>query len=367
MRHKINYAGPSITAHEVAAVNYAVQHGFYQNYRVDTQKLEEKICEVLGVKYALTTNCCTSAIHLGLALLDLKPGDEVITTDSTCIASALPIVYTGATAVFVDVDPDTWCLSPAAIAKAVTPRTRAIVVVHWNGHPAAMDEIMAIAGKHNLQVIEDGAPSLGAEYKGRKVGTIGMCGCFSFQGAKVAIGGQGGVFVTNDEGVYKKAVILASLGRTDSVRQYWSDYVGFNYGMPNLPAALARAQVERLDELVAMKRTIWSWYEEGLAGFDRVKLIREAAGTKSTYCYPPMLIRASVKRTREEILDELRKDNIDARPTQPRVSKMPMFQCRFPNPESQQVEDRGVLLPGAFNVTREDIAFVCQRLREVVR
>jgi perosamine synthetase len=283
------------------------------------------------------------------------------------VASAIPIVYCGATGVFVDVDPETWCLSPAAIRKAITPKTKAILVVHWNGHPAEMDEIMAIAKEHNLRILEDGAPALGAEYKGRKVGTLGDVGCFSFQGAKVAIGGQGGALVTNDSRIHEMAGILASYGRTDSVMQYWSDYVGYNYTMPNLPAALALAQVGRLEELVAKKREIWSWYEEGLAGFDKVKLIQEAKGTRSTYCYPPMLIREAVKRSREEILAELRKDNIDARPAQPRLSPMPMFQSRFENPESQKVEKCGVLLPGAFNVTRDDIAFVCQRLREVIQ
>lgn len=367
MRPKINYAGPWITAHEVEAVKEAVQNGFYQNYRVHAKQLEERLCQFLGVKHALATNSGTAAIHLAVAAAGIKPRDEVITTDSSCVASAIPIVYVGATAVCVDVDPDTWCLSPEAVRKAITPRTKAILVVHWNGHPAAMDELMVIAREHDLKVIEDAAPALGAEYKGRKVGTIGAAGCFSFQGAKVAIGGQGGALVTDDPKLFEMAGILASYGRTDSARQYWSDYVGFNYTMPNLPAALAHAQLGRIDELVAKKREIWRWYCAGLADFDRVKLIHEAPGTQSTYCYPPMLIGDSVQRTREEILAELRKDNIDARPAQPRVSLMPMFQNRFPNPESAKVEARGVLLPGAFNVTREDIAFVCQRLREAVK
>lgn len=367
MRPKINYAGPWITAHEVAAVNEAVQNGFYQNYRVHAKRLEERLCEYLGVKYALATNSGTAAIHLAVAAAGIQPGDEVITTDSSCVASAIPIVYVGATAVCVDVDPDTWCLSPEAVRKAITSRTKAILVVHWNGHPAAMEEITTVAREHGLKVIEDSAPALGAEYRGQKVGTIGVAGCFSFQGAKVAIGGQGGALVTNDPQLFERAGILASYGRTDSKMQYWSDYVGFNYTMPNLPAALAHAQLGRIDELLAKKREIWSWYREGLTDFDLVKLIHEAPGTRSTYCYPPLLLRESVKRSREEILAELRQDNIDARPAQPRVSLMPMFENRFPNPESAKVESRGILLPGAFNVTREDIAFVCQRLREVVK
>lgn len=366
MRAKINYAGPSITAKEEEYVLDAVRNGFYANYRRHSKLLEESICALLGVKYALATNSCTAAIHLALLALDIGPGDEVITTDSTCVASALPISYTGATGVFADIDPKTWCLDPAAVRKAITPKTKAILVVHWNGHPAEMDEIMAIAREHKLKVIEDGAPSLGAEYRGKKVGTIGELGCFSFQGAKVAVGGMGGVLVTNDETLLKRAQVFASYGRTDSKMLYWSDEVGFNYTMPNLPAALALAQVERLSELIASKRRMFAWYEEFLAGAPRLRLIKEAPGTFSTCCYPPLEIAADARVNRAALIAALKQDNIDIRPAQPRCSGMPMFERRFPNPLGEVVETRGLILPSAFNLTREDVAFVCDRLRALV-
>ncbi len=366
MREKINYAGPSITAKEEEYVLEAVRNGFYSNYRRHTQLLEGSVGDLLGVPHALATNSCTAALHLALLALDIGPGDEVITTDSTCVASALPIAYTGATGVFVDVLPDTWCLDPEAVRRAVTPRTRAILVVHWNGHPAAMDEILAIAAEYKLKVIEDGAPSLGAEYKGRKVGTMGEFGCFSFQGAKVAIGGMGGMLVTHDQALIRRAQVLASYGRTDSKMMYWSDEVGFNYGMPNLPAALALAQVERLPELIASKRRMFAWYEELLAGAPRMRLIREAPGTLSTCCYPPLEIAPDARLGRAALITALKGDNIDIRPAQPRCSGMPMFERRFPNPVAEGVETRGLILPSAFNLTREDIAFVCERLKALV-
>lgn len=366
MRKKINYAGPSITMADADAVKDAVLNGFYENYRVHAKRLEDKLAEILEVKYVLATNSCTAALHLAVAGLGLGEGDEVITSDSSCVASAIAIAYVGATAVFVDVDPNTWCLSPAAVRDAITPKTKAILAVHWNGHPAAMNEIMEIARKNNLFVIEDAAPSLGAQFRGTKVGTIGDVGCYSFQGAKVAIGGQGGALVTNNETVYELAKCLASYGRTDSKMQYWSDYVGWNYTMPNLPAALAHSQVQRLEELIDFKRTMFEWYREGLAGVDSVKLIQEAEGTRSTCCYPPLLLNEGVRRTREEILTALREDNIDARNAQPRISRMPMFEQRYQNPESERVESRGIILPSAFNLTHDDIAFVCKRVRELV-
>jgi perosamine synthetase len=365
-KEKINYAGPWITEKEIEAVSEAVKNGFYQNYRFHAKSLETMLCSILNIKHALATNSGTAAIHLALLSLGLNAGDEVITTDSSCVASAIPIVYCGAIPVFVDVDPDTWCLSPASVRKAITEKTKAILVVHWNGHPAAMDEIMEIAIEKGLSVIEDGAPALGAEYKGRKVGTIGAVGCFSFQGAKIAIAGMGGAVVTNNSDAYEKMCIYASYGRTDSQKLYWSDYVGYNYNMPNLPAALATAQVRRLDELLKKKREIWDWYVQGLADFPNIKLIGEARDTRSTYCYPPLLIKESVKRSRNDILEDLQRENIDARPAQPRLSLMPMFQSRFENCESDVVEQRGILLPAAFNVTKEDIGFVCSRIRELV-
>ncbi len=366
MRDKINYAGPSITAKEEEYVLDAVRNGFYSNYRRHAKLLEESVCALLGVKYALATNSCTASIHLALLALGIGAGDEVITTDSTCVASALPIAYTGATGVFVDVDAKTWCLDPSAVREAITPKTKAILVVHWNGHPAEMGEIMSIAREHHLQVIEDGAPALGAEYQGRKIGTMGEVGCFSFQGAKVAIGGMGGVFVTNDEALLQSAQTFASYGRTDSEMMYWSDYVGFNYTMPNLPAALALAQVERLPELISKKRQMAAWYEEFLAGVPRLRLINEAPGTFSTCCYPPLEIAADSHLNRSDLIAALKQDNIDIRPAQPRCSGMPMFERRFPNPVGEVIETRGLILPSAFNLTREDIAFVCQRLRALV-
>lgn len=366
MRHKINYAGPSITEVEEKYVLDAVRNGFYANYRRHANLLEEKVCELLGVKYALATNSCTASIHLALLALGVGPGDEIITTDSTCVASALPIAYTGATGVFVDVEPSSWCIDPAAVRRAITPQTKAILVVHWNGHPANLGEIMAIAQENNLKVIEDGAPSMGAEYFGRKVGTFGEFGCFSFQGAKVAIGGMGGLLVTNNEELLHRAQVFASYGRTDSQMMYWSDYVGYNYTMPNLPAALALAQVGRLPELISIKRRLMTWYDEFLSDAPRMRLIKESSGTFSTYCYPPLELAADSRLNRDNLIAVLKEDNIDIRPAQPRCSGMPMFSRRFPNLVGEVIEARGLILPAAFNLTREDVAFVCTRLRELV-
>jgi perosamine synthetase len=361
MNKKINYAGPWITNAEIEAVIEAVKNGFYENYKKDTQSLEDKVKSITGAKYALATSSCTSSLHLACAALQLGDNDEVITTDSSCVASALPILYTGAKAVFVDVDETTWNISPKQIENAITEKTKAILVVHWNGNPAEIDKICSIAKNNNLAVIEDCAPALGASFNGTKVGTFGDIGCFSFQGAKVAIGGQGGILVTNSSDLYNRAKILGSYGRTDSKMQYWSDYIGWNYGMPNLPAALARAQLERLDELIAKKRKIFEWYSENLNSLSEVSLIKECEGAYSTYCYPALDIK-SKKIQRSNLINFLAQFGIDSRPAQPRISKMPMFSQRYENEVCQNIEDYGLILPSAFNLEEEDINFVCQKI-----
>jgi perosamine synthetase len=327
-----------------------------------TEKLEEALCAMFGAKHTIALNSGTAALHLACAALDMRPGDEVITNDNSCAATGFALLCIGASPVFVDVDPRTWCLNPEAIRAAVTPRSRAIMACHW----AAMDEILEIAEQHGLAVIEDAAQTLGSEYRGGKVGTLGQISCFSLQGAKVAVAGMGGVAVTNHDDMAEKMRILASYGRTDSVVQYWSDYVGFNYTMPNLPAALALAQVEGLDELIAKKRQIFEWYEPHLGDCDKFELIREAPGTGSTYCYTCALLSPLAMMAREPLPEALRKDNIDSCPAQPRMSGFPMFERRFENPHGALVETNGIILSSAFNLEEEDIGRVSQRIRELV-
>jgi len=365
--NKINYAGPSIHPDDAEFVKDAVLNGYYENYRKHTQLLENRICEYLEVKHALATNSCTAAIHLSLAAIGIKEGDEVITTDSSCVASAMPIVYSGSKGVFVDVKKNDWNLDPRLIESKITEKTKAIIAVHWNGHPCDMDQILGIVKKHNLQVVEDAAPSLGAEFKGQKVGSIGDLGCFSFQGAKIAIGGQGGVVVTNNTELFEKITCLASYGRTDSKMQYWSDFIGWNYTMPNLPAALAYSQMNRIDKMLNKKKELFETYIDNLKDFSLVRMIEPESNTKSTYCYPSCELSPEVSISRKELLQQLNDLNIDARPAQPRISQMPMFSVDVENENSKYLEENGVILPGAFNLSSDEIVFVCNTIKGIVK
>ena len=366
MRKKIAFAGPSITDKEVEYVIDGVRNGFYENFDQHTRRLEKAVGDYLGIKFVIATHCCTVALHLAAVALGLTSEDEVIVADFSWAATAHAIAYTGAKCVFVDIDPDSWCIDPKAIKQAITPRTKAIMLVHTFGHPAQMDEIMAIAAERGLKVIEDAAPSLGAEFQGRKTGTFGDVSCFSFQGAKLTVSGEGGVFCTNDETLYGKAKLMASMGRTDREAPFWSDALGFQYTIANLTAALALAQIERVNELLAMKRRIFSWYQERLGEVPGIKLIVEKPGCRSNYCYPSLLLDDSITADRDEVLLQLRELNVHCRPGFPQMSAFPMYEQRFPNPVANKVWHRGISLPSALNLTKEDIDFVSSNLLKFI-
>jgi perosamine synthetase len=359
---KISFAGPWITQKEADYVLDATWNGFYENYDRHTKRLEAAVAGYLPARHALATHCCTVALHLAAESLGLGAGDEVIVTDISWVATAHSVAYTGAECVFVDVDPDTWCIDPEAIRRAVTPRTKAIMLVHTFGHPARMDAILDIAARYGLRVIEDAAPALGAEFQGRKVGTFGDVSCFSFQGAKLTVSGEGGVFCTNDPALHDRARLLASMGRTDSQAVFWSDEIGYQYTIANLTAALALAQVERIDELLAKKRQIFGWYEARLGDVPGIKLIREQPGCKSNYCYPSLLLGDSVAADRDAVVRRLKELNVHCRPAFPRMSRFPMYRQRFDNPAATKVAARGISLPSAGNLTEDDVDFVCRNL-----
>lgn len=367
MNKKISFAGPSITEQEVELVRDAVQNGWYENYDGYIRQLEQEFAQYIGVKYAIATFCCTHALHLACAALGLKAGDEIIVTDFSWIATAYAVAYTGATCVFADITPDTWTIDPACVKKAITPRTKAIMLVHTFGHPAEMDEIMQIAREHGLAVIEDAAPSIGAEYKGQKVGSFGDFSCFSFQGGKMAVSGEGGMLLTNDKELYERALLLANMGRTDSQRVFWSDLIGYEYIMSNLTASLALAQLRRVEELMQKKRAIFSEYHAHLKGVDGVELIVEKPYCKSNYCYPSILLSDVTREQRDAILAGLKQENIHARPAFPQMSRFPVFEQRFVNPVALQVEERGISLPSALNMTKEDVAFVSDTLIKLLQ
>lgn len=364
---KISFAGPSITKKEIDYVVDGVKNGFYQTFDKDIKLLEKTTAEYVGTKYAVASFCATHALYIACMVCGFKKGDEVICTDFSWVATAYVITWTGATPIFVDVDPKTWCIDPQAIEKAITRKTKGIMLVHSYGQAANMDKIMKIAKKYNLKVIEDAAPSLGTIYKGKKVGGIGDIGCISFHGAKMAVSGEGGIFLTNNKKLYEQARLISDMGRTNRCANFWSDIVGFENQMANVVAALARAQVERIEELVSIKRNIFSWYYERLKNIPQLELVVEPENTRSNYCYPSAFLRSD-KISRNDLIVALSKYNIHAREAFPRMSRFPAYKNLklLPNPVATDIEKNGFNLPSAANLTKKDINYVCDVLIDLI-
>lgn len=357
-------AGPSVTELEEKYVLDACRNGWNEQWNKYIVKFEKTFADFIGRRFAISTSSCTGALHMNLVGLGIGAGDEVIIPELTWVATASAVKYVGATPVFCDVQEDSWCMCPKSLESRITEKTKAIIPVHLYGHPAKMDEIMAIAKKYNLKVIEDAAPSVGAEFMGKRTGSFGDSGCFSFQGAKVLVTGEGGMFLTDDENLYEEVFSISNHGR-DKKEVFWINRLGFKYKMSNLQAAFGLAQLERVDELVAAKRQIFDWYKEDLNDAEEVVLNYECPWAKSIYWMASIRVKPSTKVTRDEMMDRLRKSEIDTRPVFPTISKYPMWQS-YDNPIAEKISMEGLNLPSGVCLTREQVSYVCQSIKDIL-
>jgi perosamine synthetase len=370
---KIPVSGPSITEKEIAYVTAAVTAAWYGQANVFHQRFEEEFAAYLGVRYAVALPSCTAALHLALAALGIGPGDEVIVPDITWIATAAPITYVGATPVFADIDPRTWCLSAASLESCLTGRTKAVIPVDLYGSVPDMDAMSAIARRHNLAVIEDAAEAIGSEYHGRKAGSLGDVGVFSFHGSKTMTTGEGGMLVTDREDLYQRVLALRDHGRRPGDKMFWNTEVAFKYKMSSMQAALGLAQLERLDELVEHKRRIFSWYRRELSGVAGLTLNYEAPGTKNTYWMVTAIIDPKLGLAKEDLLEQLGEYGIDGRPFFHPLSSLPAYahlprarRARQRNQVAYNLSPWGVNLPSGLNMDEEKVAYVCQTLKRLL-
>lgn len=355
MTNRIYYTKPSITELEVAYATDAARHGWGERCYEYIGRFEALFREHLGVRYAIATSSCTGALHLGLAALGIGPGDEVILADTNWIASAAPVTYLGATPVFVDILPDTWCLDPARVEAAITPRTRAIIAVHLYGNLCELDALLAIGAKHGIPVIEDAAEAIGSVYHGRRAGSLGAFGTFSFHGTKTLTTGEGGMFVTNDADLYETVLTLSNHGRSRTqTKQFWPDMIGFKYKMSNVQAAIGCAQMERIEELIARKREIFHYYRDRLEGLPGVSMNPEKPGTVNGCWMPTVVFAGAAGITREQVLARFREGNIDGRVFFYPLSGMPMFAGSERGRLSWDLPERAVNLPTYHDMTTAD-------------
>ena len=365
MTSRVLYTKPSITELEVSYVTDAARHGWGARCYEYIERFERGFAQHLGVAHAIATSSCTGALHMGLAALGVGPGDEVIVPETTWIATASPVTYLGAKPVFVDVLPDTWCIDPARVEAAITPRTRAIIAVHVYGNVCDLAALQAVADRHGLPLIEDAAEGLGSRWQGRAVGSIGRFATFSFHGTKTMTTGEGGMFVTQDADLYERVLTLSNHGRArGNTRQFWPDMVGFKYKMSNLQAAVGCAQLERLPELIAHKLQIFDAYRERLAGLP-LSLNPEPSGVSNGYWMPTLVCDRASGVGRDRLLEVFARHNIDGRVFFWPLSSLPMFEHCPGNTVAPDLAERSINLPSYHDLAMADIDRVVAAVRSV--
>ena len=369
MKTRIHYTRPSITEREVAYAADAAAHGWGERCYEYIGRFEEAFARHLGVRHAIATSSCTGALHLGLAALGVGPGDEVILGDINWIASAAPITYLGASPVLVDVLEESWCIDPAAVEEAITPRTKAILAVHLYGNLCDMRRLKEIGAKHGIPVIEESAEAIGSAFAGgKRAGSEGIFGTFSFHGTKTLTTGEGGMFVTDDSALHERVLTLSNHGRAHGqVKQFWPDAIGYKYKMSNLQAAIGLGQVERIEELIEEKRRIFRCYAEALGDFP-VQMNPEAPGTRNGYWMPTLVARAGVPFDRDRLLAEFKAENIDGRVFFWPLSDLPPGLRRpHPTPVAHGLFHRAVNLPSYHGIAEDELARVVEVVRRNLR
>jgi len=352
---RIYYTKPSITEREIRYATDAAANGWGERCYEYIERFESLFREHLGVKYAIATSSCTGALHMGLSALGIGPGDEVILADINWVASAAPITYLGAKPILVDVLPDTWCIDPGRAEAAITPRTKAIIAVHLYGNLCDMNALLAIGDKHGIAIVEDAAEALGSVWYGRRAGSMGAFGSFSFHGSKTVTTGEGGMFVTQDSALYERVSALSNHGRIrGQAKQFWPAMIGFKYKLSNVQAAIGYAQLERLDDLLAKKRLIFDFYESHLRDLP-ITMNPEPKGTTNGFWMPTIVVDDAIDFDREGLLAAFRENAIDGRVFFWPLSMLQLFEVSSDNPISKSLYPRGINLPSYHDIGEDQM------------
>lgn len=361
MKPRIHYTKPSITELEIRYATDAAANGWGDQCYAYINRFEELFKQHLGVKYAIATSSCTGALHMGMAALGIGPGDEVIMADTNWIATAAPIVHLGAKPVFIDILEESWCINPELIEAAITPRTKAIIAVHLYGNLCEMDRLLAIGEKYGIAIIEDAAEAIGSVYHGKRAGSMGKFGVFSFHGTKTLTTGEGGIFVTNDVELYEQVLTLSNHGRARSqTKQFWPDVMGYKYKISNIQAAIGCAQLERVEELIACKREIFAYYRKHLECISGASMNPESDGTINGAWMPTVVFGSDTGVTREILQMAFSAENIDARVFFHPLSSLPMFEPHIDNKMAYCIPTRAINLPSYHDIDEWQLNQVCQ-------
>lgn len=371
-RTSIPVSKPSLGTRELQYVTEALQAGEISGtFGRFLNRFEREFAGYCGSSHGIATSNGTTALHLALASLEVGPGDEVLVSTLTNMATLFAILYQGATPIPVDVEADTGNLNPKLLEDLVTPKTKAILVVHLYGHCADMDPILEFARRHHLCVIEDAAQAHGALYKGRKAGSLSDVGCFSFYANKIVTTGEGGMITTNDPVIAERARLLRGLAYgTD--RRFMHVAVGFNYRMSNIQAALGCAQLEGIEEAIENRRRVARLYTERLLDVGEIQLPVEKKYARNVYWMYHIVLRGFDWQCRDLVMQLLSERGIETRPSFIPYNLQDTFiRDRLTRPDLCPVANRiaaaGFYLPTSALLTEDEISCVASHLKDVLR
>jgi perosamine synthetase len=365
-REFIPISNPALTGNELKYVTDCVQTSWVSSLGKYVTGFEDAFAEFCGTDHAVTCSNGTTALHLALLALGVQPGDEVLVPTLTYVATANAVVYCNAKPVFVDGEPETWNMDPSQIESLITPRTKGIIVVHLFGHPVDMDPIMAMARRHGLFVLEDAAEAHGAEYKGRRVGSIGDAGTFSFFGNKIITTGEGGMVTTNDRALANEIRRLKNHGM-DPERKYWFPTVGFNYRLTNVASAIGLAQLEKIDWHLAQRQQIAAWYREYLADVPGLSWQPEKEWARHVWWLFTVVMDEEIPLGRFDVLARLKARGVEGRQIIYPITQLPPYEDPARKncfPVADRTVDRGLHLPTWSGLTREQVDYVCRSLKD---
>jgi perosamine synthetase len=365
-RRIIPVSDPRLDGNELRYVTQCIQSNWISSAGRFVREFEEAFAAAVGCRYGVACANGTTALHLALATLGIGPGDEVIIPTFTMIATANAVRYTGAMPVLIDAERETWNLDPAELAAKVTPRTRGILLVHTYGHPADLDPILELAERRGLWVVEDAAEAHGARYRDRPTGSLGRAASFSFYANKIITTGEGGMVTTNDAEVARLARRLRDHAFSDE-RHFWHKYLGFNYRMTNLQAAVGLAQTERLEELVEIHRVNAARYTARLSKIPGLTLPVERPWARNVYWMYGVLVEEAFGISRDELRGRLARHGIETRTFFIPIHFQPIYYETFKGQRYPVAEDlcrRGLYLPSGATLTEAEIDYIAEMVAE---
>lgn len=371
MNRRIAVSQPFLDAAEAECVNRALSQGAISGFFGDyLTQFEAEFSRYSDCEHGVAVNSGTTALHLALVTLGIKPGDEVLVSTLTNMATIFAILYIGAKPVPIDIEEDTLNLDPQLLVRHITSRTRAVLVVHLFGHPVDMDPVVSVAREHGLLVVEDCAEAHGAMYKGRKVGSLGDAGCFSFYANKIITTGEGGMVTFNDLALAERARNLKGLA-FGTANKFMHKEVGFNYRMTNIQAAIGHAQFGKIEQIIARKRAIAAFYSARLAGIAGLRLPVEKAYARSVFWMYHLVLSGTNASRRREVMTRLAERGIETRDTFIPANLQQIFldqglvnadSC----PLANDVAYAGFYLPSGCELTEDDLGYVADTLVSIL-